>query len=116
MKQFFFKHIAKFVLLSFVLELYVCITNHILSLSIIYGICCILTIIYIFIEKPKQLKCDENDNEPYLNTEPIDWDTIKTWRELIWFGEMKQTERIKRLNDIYTVVKTDNGFTISKRK
>ena len=57
-----------------------------------------------------------NESEEDTNVEPINMPVINMWREIIWFSEDGQTDRIRKLHKHYIIFRNDDGFTITKRK
>lgn len=48
--------------------------------------------------------------------EQIDFPTINMWREIIFFDDYGQTERIRNLHKHYNITRSEDGFIITKRK
>ncbi len=74
---------------------------------------------YFFKNNKKQIKDETSHIEAIKekeNIEQINFPTIQMWREIIMFGNYGQTERIRSLHKYYNIVRTDNGFVITKRQ
>jgi len=66
--------------------------------------------------KKRAVQDIEETEEEVDNIEPLTFPEIQMWREVIWFSDDGQTDRIRKLHKYYKIIKTDDGYSLIKKK